>query len=204
MLRDYQEAYPAVEVTLFDSGGGDAAAQLLTGEPEVVVALHEHPLPPGIAYHLLRLVPLVAVVGRRHRLHGIEVTDLGKPAHECFLECVPADAGLRAQVDAAFHRARCRTSPASRRRSASWYALRGARTVAGSMPATPNKSPVSMLRFGESTTPRDRSDPYRRFTSAYLRGVLGDWSDSSTTGGKETVRRRAVRRTPGRPAPCGG
>ncbi|WP_328484805.1 LysR substrate-binding domain-containing protein [Streptomyces sp. NBC_00377] len=175
MLRDYQEAYPTVEVTLFDSGGGDATAQLLTGELEVaVVALHEHPLPPGIAYRLLRLAPLVAVVGRRHRLHGIEGTDLGKPTHERFLECVPADAGLRAQVDAAFHRARCRTSPASRRRSASWYALRGARMMAGSMPATPNESPVSMLRFGGSTTPRDRSDPDRRFTSAYLRGVLGD------------------------------
>ncbi|GAB2929618.1 hypothetical protein [Streptomyces heilongjiangensis] len=43
LLREYQEAYPAVAVSLSDSGGTDAAAQLLTGEREVaVVALHKH------------------------------------------------------------------------------------------------------------------------------------------------------------------
>ncbi|MEE1765120.1 LysR family transcriptional regulator [Streptomyces sp. SP18BB07] len=108
LLREYQEAYPAVEVTLSDADGVEAAAQLLTGELEVaVIALHEHQLPPGIAYHLLRLVPLVAVVGRRHRLRGTGVTDLAKLADERFLECSP-DTGLRVQVDAAFERARAR------------------------------------------------------------------------------------------------
>lgn len=108
LLREYQEAYPAVEVTLSDADGVEAAAQLLTGELEVaVVALHEHQLPPGIAYHLLRLVPLVAVVGRSHRLRGMGVTSLGRLADERFLECGP-DTGLRAQVDAAFDRARAR------------------------------------------------------------------------------------------------
>lgn len=108
LLREYQEAYPAVEVTLSDADGVEAAAQLLTGELEVaVIALHEHQLPPGIAHHLLRLVPLVAVVGRQHRLRGTGVTDLGKLADERFLECGP-DTGLRAQVDAAFDRARAR------------------------------------------------------------------------------------------------
>ncbi|MEV5958843.1 LysR family transcriptional regulator [Streptomyces sp. NPDC051987] len=119
LLREYQEAYPAVEVTLSDSGGADAAAQLLTGELEVaVIGLHEHQLPPGIAYHLLRLVPLVAVVGRRHRLRGSGVTDVGRLADERFLECVPPDAGLRAQVDAAFHRARARRRSVCSLRSA--------------------------------------------------------------------------------------
>ncbi|MFI5825098.1 LysR substrate-binding domain-containing protein [Streptomyces rishiriensis] len=109
LLRDYQDAYPAVEMTVSDSGGTDAAAQLLTGELEVaVVALHEHQLPPGIAYPLLCLIPLMAVVGCGHRLRGTGVTDLGKPADEPFLECVPPDAGLRAQADAAFDRARTR------------------------------------------------------------------------------------------------
>jgi len=108
LLREYQEAYPAVEVVLSDADGVEAAAQLLTGELEVaVIALHEHQLPQGIAYHLLRLVPLVAVVGRRHRLRGTGVTDLGELADERFLECGP-DTGLRAQVDAAFERARAR------------------------------------------------------------------------------------------------
>ncbi|MFG3289251.1 LysR family transcriptional regulator [Streptomyces sp. NPDC048179] len=108
VLREYQEAYPAVEVTLSDTDGVEAAAQLLTGELEVaVIALHEHQLPQGIAYHLLRLVPLVAVVGRQHRLRGIGVTDVAKLADERFLECGP-DTGLRAQVDAAFERARAR------------------------------------------------------------------------------------------------
>ncbi|WP_030596687.1 LysR family transcriptional regulator [Streptomyces fulvoviolaceus] len=108
LLREYQEAYPAVEVTLSDADGVEAAAQLLTGELEVaVIALHEHQLPPGIKYHLLRLVPLVAVVGRRHRLRGTGVTDLAKLADERFLECGP-DTGLRVQVDAAFDRARAR------------------------------------------------------------------------------------------------
>ncbi|MGW4912746.1 LysR family transcriptional regulator [Streptomyces sp. NPDC004270] len=108
LLREYQEAYPAVEVTLSDADGVEAAAQLLTGELEVaVIALHEYQLPPGIKYHLLRLVPLVAVVGRQHHLRGTGVTDLTKLADERFLECGP-DTGLRVQVDAAFERARAR------------------------------------------------------------------------------------------------
>lgn len=114
-----QEAYPAVEIALSDPGGTDAAAQLPTGELEVaVVALHEHQLPPGIAYHLLRLVPLMAVASRRQRLRGAGVTDLGKPADEPFLACVPPDAGLRAQVDAAFCRARAHRRSVCSRRSA--------------------------------------------------------------------------------------
>lgn len=108
LLREYQEAYPSVEVTLSDTDGVEAAAQLLTGELEAaVIGLHEHQLPQGIAYHLLRLVPLVAVVGRQHPLRGAYVTDLGKLADERFLDYAP-DTGLRVQVDAAFDRARAR------------------------------------------------------------------------------------------------
>ncbi|MFJ8107904.1 LysR family transcriptional regulator [Streptomyces sp. NPDC096132] len=108
LLREYQEAYPAVEVTVSDADGVESAAQLLTGELEIaVIALHEHQLPAGIAHHLLSLVPLVAVVGRQHRLRGTGVTHLGDLADERFLDCGP-DTGLRAQVDAAFERARAR------------------------------------------------------------------------------------------------
>ncbi|WP_258574395.1 LysR family transcriptional regulator [Streptomyces shenzhenensis] len=118
LLRDFQEAYPAVELTLSDTDGTETTAQLLTGEMEVaVIALHEHQLPPGIAYHLLSLAPLVAVVGRRHRLRGTGVTGLGKLSDERFLECSP-DTGLRAQVDAAFDRARARRRSACALRSA--------------------------------------------------------------------------------------
>jgi DNA-binding transcriptional LysR family regulator len=109
LLRDFQEAYPAVEVTLAAADGLGAANQLLTGELEVaIVTLHEHQLPPGLRYHMLRLVPLVAVVGRQHRLRGTGVTDLAALAEERFLEC-GAGTGLRAQVDAAFGRARVRS-----------------------------------------------------------------------------------------------
>lgn len=118
LLREYQEAYPAVEVMLSDADGVEATTQLLTGELEVaVIALHEHQLPPGIAYHLLRLTPLVAVVGRRHRLRGTGVVDLGELADERFLECSP-DTGLRMQVDAAFDRARARRRSVCALRSA--------------------------------------------------------------------------------------
>ncbi|MFF7260432.1 LysR family transcriptional regulator [Streptomyces sp. NPDC008159] len=118
LLREYQEAYPAVEVILSDADGVEATTQLLTGELEVaVIALHEHQLPQGIAYHLLRLAPLVAIVGRRHRLRGTGVMDLGDLADERFLECGP-DTGLRMQVDAAFDRARARRRSVCALRSA--------------------------------------------------------------------------------------
>ncbi|MEV5843517.1 LysR family transcriptional regulator [Streptomyces sp. NPDC051985] len=118
LLLEFQEAYPAVEVSITDSDGLQAATQLLTGELEVaVIALHEHQLPPGIAYHLLRLAPLVAVVGPRHPLRGTGVTSLGRLAGERFLECGP-DTGLRMQVDAAFVRARARRRSVCALRSA--------------------------------------------------------------------------------------
>ncbi|MEU6371613.1 LysR family transcriptional regulator [Streptomyces sp. NPDC046909] len=118
LLREYQESFPAVEFTLFDVDGAEAGTQLLTGDLDVaLVALHEHQLPPGIAYHLLRLVPLVAVVGRRHRLRGTGTAHLGQLADERFLECFP-DTGLRTQVDAAFKRARARRRSVCALRSA--------------------------------------------------------------------------------------
>ncbi|WP_030326203.1 LysR family transcriptional regulator [Streptomyces sp. NRRL B-3229] len=118
LLREFQESYPAVEVTVSDDGGMTAATQLLTGDLQVaVLGLQEHDLPPGLVHHLLRAHPLVAVVGRQHRLRGTGVTGLEALAGERFLDCTP-ETGLRAQVDAAFDRARVR------RRSV--CALRGA------------------------------------------------------------------------------
>lgn len=108
LLREFQESYPAVELIVSDTGSVTAAGQLLTGELEVaVLGLHEHQLPPGLSHHLLRLHPLVAVVGRNHGLRGTGVTDLAQLADDRFLECSP-DTGLRVQVDAAFDRARAR------------------------------------------------------------------------------------------------
>jgi DNA-binding transcriptional LysR family regulator len=118
LLREFQESYPAVEVIVSDAGGVTAAAQLLTGELQVaVVGLHEQQLPPGVAHHLLRLHPLVAVVGRRHRLRGAGVTGLAALADDRFLDCMP-ETGLRAQVDAAFNRAGARRRSACMLRSA--------------------------------------------------------------------------------------
>ena len=118
LLRDYQESYPAVEVVVSDGSSVTAAGQLVTGELEVaVLGLFEHQLPAGLAHHLLRVHPLVVVVGRRHRLRGTGVTDLAQLADDRFLECGP-DTGLRVQVDAAFDRARARRRSACALRSA--------------------------------------------------------------------------------------
>jgi DNA-binding transcriptional LysR family regulator len=118
LLREFQETFPAVEVIVSDAGSATAVAQLLTGELDVaVLALHEQQLPPGIAHHPLRLHPLVAVVGRQHRLRGAGVTGLEALADDRFLDCTP-ETGLRAQVDAAFGRARARRKSACALRSA--------------------------------------------------------------------------------------
>ncbi|MER7922356.1 LysR family transcriptional regulator [Streptomyces sp. NPDC096057] len=118
LLREFQESHPAVEVIVSDAASATATAQLLTGELEVaVLALHKQQLPPGIAHHLLRLHPLVAVVGRRHGLRGRGVAALEALADERFLDCTP-DTGLRTQVDAAFGRLRARRRTACVLRSA--------------------------------------------------------------------------------------
>lgn len=108
LLREFQESYPEVELIVCDIGSVTAAGRLLTGELDIaVLSLHEHQLPPGLCHHLLRLHPLTAVVGRRHRLRGAGVINLAQLADDRFLECGP-DTGLRVQVDAAFNRARAR------------------------------------------------------------------------------------------------
>ncbi|GGU43820.1 LysR family transcriptional regulator [Lentzea flava] len=112
LLREFQESCPAVELLMSDVGGVTAVSRLLTGELEIaVLGLHEHQLPAGLSHHLLRLHPLVIVVGRRHRLRGAGVANLAQLADERFLDGGP-DTSLRLQVDAAFGRA------GARRRSA--------------------------------------------------------------------------------------
>jgi DNA-binding transcriptional LysR family regulator len=118
LLREFQESHPAVEVIVSDAASATATAQLLTGELEVaVLALHPQQLPAGIAHHLIRQHPLVAVVGRRHRLRGRGVTTLAALADDRFLDCTP-ETGLRTQVDAAFSRVRARRRSACALRSA--------------------------------------------------------------------------------------
>lgn len=108
LLREFEESYPQVELVMSDVGSVTAATQLLTGELEVsVLGLHEHQMPQGLAHHLVQLQPLVAVVGRHHRLRGTGVLDLAELADERFLDG-GHDSGLRVQVDAAFARARAR------------------------------------------------------------------------------------------------
>ncbi|WP_037821032.1 LysR family transcriptional regulator [Streptomyces sp. NRRL B-3229] len=118
LLREFQQSYPAVEVIVSDTASANATAQLLTGELDMaILALHEQQLPDGITHHLLRLRPLVAVVGRRHRLRGSGVTGLQALAEDRFLDCTP-ETGLRTQVDAAFARVRARRRSACVLRSA--------------------------------------------------------------------------------------
>jgi len=118
LLREFQQAYPAVEVVMSDAGSVTAAGQLLTGELEVaILALGESQVPAGISHHLLRLPPLVAVVGRQHRLRGAGVVAVAALADERFLDCT-SDTGLRMQVDAAFDRARARRHSVCELRSA--------------------------------------------------------------------------------------
>ena len=112
LLREFQQSCPEVEVVVSDDGSPKAVAQLLTGEVEVaIVGLQEDQLPPELAYHLIRLHPLVAVVGRQHLLRGTAITGVRALVDERFLDCAP-ETGLRTQVDAAFGRVR------GRRRSA--------------------------------------------------------------------------------------
>jgi DNA-binding transcriptional LysR family regulator len=108
VLREFQETCPEVELLMSDVGGVTAVSHLLTGELDVaVLGLHEHQLPAELAHHLLRLQPLVIVVGRRHRLRGAGVAHLTQLADERFLDCGQGTS-LRVQVDAAFDRARAR------------------------------------------------------------------------------------------------
>jgi len=118
LFREFQETYPGVEVIVSDAGSVTAAAQLLTGELEVaILGLHQHQLPAGISHHLLRLPPLVVVVGRQHRLRGAGVIGVRTLTEERFLDCI-VDTGLRVQVDAAFDRAKARRRDVCALRSA--------------------------------------------------------------------------------------
>jgi DNA-binding transcriptional LysR family regulator len=109
LLRDYREAYPAIDVALTDDGSLSTVVAVLSGHLDAAfVGLHTHQVPPGLALHILKVEPLVAVVGRNHALRGAGVVSLsvlvdGNP----FLES-HADSGLRAQVDEACARARAR------------------------------------------------------------------------------------------------
>jgi DNA-binding transcriptional LysR family regulator len=109
LLRAYQEAYSAIEVTVSDDGSLTTVASILAGSTDVAfVGLFDHQLPAGLAHRLLTLEPLVAVVGSDHPLRGTGHVDVSTLASgQRFLESHP-DSGLRAQVDAACQRAKAR------------------------------------------------------------------------------------------------
>jgi DNA-binding transcriptional LysR family regulator len=109
LLRTFQEAYPAIEVTVSDEGSLSTVAGILAGSIDLAfVGLFGHQLPPGLAHRILTLEPLVAVVGHDHRLRGSAQIDVATLAEgQRFLESHP-DSGLRAQVDAACLRANVR------------------------------------------------------------------------------------------------
>jgi DNA-binding transcriptional LysR family regulator len=109
LLRDYREAYPAIDVSLSDEGSLSTVVAVLAGHLDAAfVGLSAHQVPPGLALQILKVEPLVAVVGRNHALRGAGAVSLavlvdGNP----FLES-HADSGLRTQVDEACARARAR------------------------------------------------------------------------------------------------
>ncbi len=109
LLRGLREAYPAIDISLSDEGSLGTVTAVLAGELDVaVVGLFAHQVPLGLAVHLLKLEPLVAVVGRDHPLRGQGVVSMtrlvdGNP----FLES-HVDSGLRTQVDEACARVNAR------------------------------------------------------------------------------------------------
>jgi DNA-binding transcriptional LysR family regulator len=108
LLRSFQEAYPAVEVTVSDEGSLTTVASILAGSTDVAfVGLFAHQSPARLVHQILSLEPLVAVVGQDHPLRGTGQAALGALARDRFLESHP-DSGLRAQVDAACLRANVR------------------------------------------------------------------------------------------------
>ena len=111
LLGAFQEAYPAIEVTVSDEGSLSTVGSILAGTTDVAfVGLFAEQLPPGLAHQLLNLEPLVAVVGQDSALRGsgqVSVSELS--IGQRFLESHP-DSGLRAQVDAACLRAKVRRS----------------------------------------------------------------------------------------------
>jgi DNA-binding transcriptional LysR family regulator len=109
LLRDFQDSYPAVEVTVSDEGSLSTVAALLAGTTDLAfVGLFRDQVPAGLYHQVLALEALVAVVGPDHPLRGTPAVDMRALA-DCsrFLESHP-DSGLRAQVDAACARARTR------------------------------------------------------------------------------------------------
>jgi len=109
LLREFRQAYPAIDVSLSDEGSLSTVTALLAGGLDVAfVGLYAHQVPPGLALQLLKVDPLVAVVGRDHGLRGAGVVSLAHLADgNPFLES-HADSGLRVQVDEACTRARAR------------------------------------------------------------------------------------------------
>jgi DNA-binding transcriptional LysR family regulator len=109
LLRDYRQAYPAIDVSLSDEGSLTTVMGVLVGDLDAAfVGLFAHQVPPGLAVSLLKVEPLVAVVGHDHPLRGAGTASLRQLADgNPFLES-HADSGLRAQVDAACTRAKAR------------------------------------------------------------------------------------------------
>jgi DNA-binding transcriptional LysR family regulator len=109
LLRDYREAYPAIDISLSDEGSLSTVSAVLSGDLDAAfVGLYAHQVPPGVTLHLLKVEQLVAVVGRAHALRGAGSVSLARLVDgNPFLES-HAGSGLRAQVDEACARAHAR------------------------------------------------------------------------------------------------
>ena len=106
VLQTYHRRYPQVGVVVSDTGSLAMVSMLQAGEMDVaILGLAPDQLPESLATRLLRIEPLVAVVGeghpagRRDRIGLAELATTGE-----FIEC-HHDSGLRNQVDLAFVRA---------------------------------------------------------------------------------------------------
>ena len=107
VLQTYHRRYPQVGVIVSDTGSLAMVSMIQSGDLDVaILGLSPEQLPESLATRLLRVEPLVAVVGEDHpagRRERIGLAELAATAE--FIEC-HHDSGLRTQVDLAFVRAR--------------------------------------------------------------------------------------------------
>ena len=104
LLAHFHRAHPAVRITLTEASAERLAAGLVAGELDLAVIAAVDPLPEGLATGVVFDEALVAAVAHDHPLAGraaIALADLQDHA----LISLPAGAGLRAGLDAAWARA---------------------------------------------------------------------------------------------------
>jgi DNA-binding transcriptional LysR family regulator len=106
VLQAYHRRYPAVDVSVTDTGSVSMVSMVLAGTMDVAfVGLFEEQLPAGLAHRIISVEPLVAIVDEAHPYATRGQVGLRELASgPGFIDC-HHDSGLRTQVDAAFDRA---------------------------------------------------------------------------------------------------